>query len=52
MSVIETVDLCQTRDDRDILKNINLTVERSEVFLNIVHVMDNLICSVCPTDRF
>jgi len=32
MPLIETVDLCQKYDRRDILKNINLRVERGEVF--------------------
>jgi molybdopterin-binding protein len=32
MSLIETIDLWQRRDERDILKNINLRVERGEVF--------------------
>ena len=32
MSIIETVDLCQRRGDRDILKNINIRIERGEVF--------------------
>ena len=31
MSLIETVDLCQKYDGRDILKNINLKVDRGEV---------------------
>jgi tungstate transport system ATP-binding protein len=32
MSLIETVNLCQRYDERDILKNINLKVDRGEVF--------------------
>jgi len=32
MSLIETRDLWQRRDERDILKNINIRVERGEVF--------------------
>lgn len=32
MSLIETVDLCQRRGDRDILKNINIRIKRGEVF--------------------
>ena len=32
MSLIETVDLCQGFGERDILKNINLRIDRSEVF--------------------
>ncbi|MFC2005756.1 ABC transporter ATP-binding protein [Chloroflexota bacterium] len=32
MSLIETVDLCQKYGERDILKNINIRVERGEVF--------------------
>jgi len=32
MSLIETVDLCQRFGERDILKNINLRIDRSEVF--------------------
>jgi len=32
VSLIETVDLCQRYAERDILKNINLRVERGEVF--------------------
>ena len=32
MSLIETVDLCQRYDERDILKNINLRVDKGEVF--------------------
>ena len=32
MSLIETIDLWQRRDGRDILKNINIRVERGEVF--------------------
>ncbi len=32
MPLIETVDLCQRHGGRDILKNINLRVERGEVF--------------------
>ena len=32
MSLIETVDLCQRYDKQDILKNINMKVERGEVF--------------------
>jgi tungstate transport system ATP-binding protein len=35
MSFIETVNLWQKRDKRDILKNINLRVERGEVFAMI-----------------
>ena len=31
MPLIETVDLCQKYGGRDILKNINLRVERGEV---------------------
>lgn len=30
MTLIETVDLCQSFDGRTILKNINLKVERGE----------------------
>ena len=32
MPLIETIDLWQRRDERDILKNINLRVDRGEVF--------------------
>jgi len=32
MSLIETVDLCQSYGERDILKSINLEVEQGEVF--------------------
>jgi len=32
MSFIETIDLWQKRDGRDLLKNINIRVERGEVF--------------------
>ena len=32
MSLMEAVDLCQRRGDRDTLKNVNLRVERGEVF--------------------
>ncbi|MFC2043749.1 ABC transporter ATP-binding protein [Chloroflexota bacterium] len=32
MSLIKIVDLCRRYDKRDILKNINLTIERGEVF--------------------
>jgi len=32
VSLIETIDLCQRHGERDILKNINIRVERSEVF--------------------
>jgi len=32
MSVVETVDLCQRYDGRDVLKSINIRVERGEVF--------------------
>ncbi len=32
MSLVETVNLCQRFDGRDVLKNINLKVERGEVF--------------------
>ncbi len=32
MSLIETIDLCQRYGERDILKNINLKVDRGEVF--------------------
>jgi len=32
MSLIETVDLCQRYGEQDILKNINIRVERGEVF--------------------
>jgi len=32
MSLIETIDLCQRYDEQDILKNINMKVERGEVF--------------------
>lgn len=32
MPLIETVNLCQRQGQQDILKNINLTVERGEVF--------------------
>ena len=32
MSLIETVDLHQRRGDRDILKDVNLRIERGEVF--------------------
>jgi len=32
MSLIETVDLCQRFGEQDILKNINLRIDRSEVF--------------------
>jgi tungstate transport system ATP-binding protein len=32
MSLIETVDLCQKYDGRDILKNVNIKVDRGEVF--------------------
>jgi tungstate transport system ATP-binding protein len=31
MSLIETRDLCQRREGKDILKNINVTVERGEI---------------------
>jgi len=32
MTFIETRDLCQRYDERDILKNVNLRVDRGEVF--------------------
>jgi len=32
MSLIETVDLCQRYDERDVLKRINLKVDKGEVF--------------------
>ncbi len=32
MSLIETIDLCQRYGERDILRNINLRVDRGEVF--------------------
>ena len=32
MSLIETVDLCQRYGEQDILKNVNIKVERGEVF--------------------
>ena len=32
MSLIETVDLCQRFGERDVLKNINIRVDRGEVF--------------------
>jgi tungstate transport system ATP-binding protein len=32
MALIETLNLCQRRDGRDILRNINLHIERGEVF--------------------
>ena len=32
MSLIETVDLCQRYGERDILKNVNIRVDRGEVF--------------------
>ncbi|MBI2287777.1 MAG: ATP-binding cassette domain-containing protein [Chloroflexi bacterium] len=32
MSLLEVVNLCQRYGERDILKNINLKVERGEVF--------------------
>ncbi len=32
MSLIKTVDLCQRYGERDILKNINISVDRGEVF--------------------
>ncbi|MFC2072429.1 ABC transporter ATP-binding protein [Chloroflexota bacterium] len=32
MSLIETIDLCQRYGERDILKNINLRVDKGEVF--------------------
>jgi len=32
MSFIETIDLCQRYGERDILKNVNIRVERGEVF--------------------
>ncbi len=32
MSFVETVDLCQKYGERDILRNINIKVDRSEVF--------------------
>jgi len=32
MSLIETVDLCQKYDGRDILKNVNIKVDKGEVF--------------------
>ena len=37
MSLIETRDLWQRRDDQDILKNINIRVDRGEVFALIGH---------------
>jgi len=32
MSLIETVNLCQRYGERDILRNINLSVDKGEVF--------------------
>ena len=32
MSLIETIDLCQRYGERDILKNINLKVDKGEIF--------------------
>ena len=32
MSLVKTVDLCQRYGERDVLKNINITVDKSEVF--------------------
>ncbi len=32
MSLVETVDLCQRYGERDILKNINISINRGEVF--------------------
>ncbi|MFC1592721.1 ABC transporter ATP-binding protein [Candidatus Omnitrophota bacterium] len=32
MSLIETVDLCQRYGERDVLKNVNIRVDRGEVF--------------------
>ncbi|MFC1951766.1 ABC transporter ATP-binding protein [Chloroflexota bacterium] len=35
MSLVETIDLCQRYGERDILKNINIKVDRGEVFVLI-----------------
>ncbi len=32
MALIETVNICQKYDDKDILKNINLEIEKAEIF--------------------
>lgn len=32
MAIIETIDLCQKRDGREILKNISLSIEREDIF--------------------